>query len=269
MLEKLFKHTARWNTFISAEMTHEILQNGIKSGFPQIDALLGLYGLYPGSLTLIQGELPRAVYRTLITRLTTSLLIANPETELAFIDGFNIFPYYDLGIEAKRRGYDPLLLLDRIQLSRAFNFHQMTEILTKKLPQLLIERPQVQIVFAPQISSLHLSSEALEYLNYDKLTASASIQELTYALGHLKSKLLQHNLVGIITSSNAPKSRKPLGGTYLAHVATFIIRAELDAQSSRKEYELRFSVEKGGAMANTQFVQKEPQQSIPLTNFWI
>ncbi|UCE14986.1 MAG: hypothetical protein JSV04_07355 [Candidatus Heimdallarchaeota archaeon] len=227
--------------------------------------------LYPSSLTLIQGDLPHSLLRPLITQLTISLLINNPRVELAFVDGANLFPYYEISQEARKYGLDPLAILDRIQLSRAFNYHQMTEILFKKLPQLLETNP-IRVVLIPQISSLHLSKEALQYLEYDKLTATSSILELTQAVGRLKSLSLEYDLVGIMTAESAPHSNhKALGGTFLAHAATDIIRVTTTPGSNSTNYTLTLTVQKGGPEIQVKLShegERDRAQSIPLTQFW-
>ncbi|MHA2224150.1 MAG: hypothetical protein ACXAC8_03025 [Candidatus Hodarchaeales archaeon] len=255
------------NTFISAAARQQQLRQCFQFGIPQLDDVVELY---PGSLSLIQGELPRAISRFLLTQLTVSLLSNNPGTDLAFVDGANVFPYYNVSLEAKKRGLDPLAILDRIQLARAFNYHQVTEILTKKLPKLINANPKIRIILVPQISSLYLSKEALQYLGYDKLTATSSILELTQALGKLKSLTIQYDLIGLMTAENAPRSRKPLGGTYFAHAATDIIRVEATSASSNpSDYTLLFTVQKGGAPVQAALTpQPTGNQPTPLTEFW-
>jgi RecA/RadA recombinase len=272
MIEEQYHRENYWNNFISAEEVHLRMQNGFRSGFPQLDELLGLYGLYPGSLTLIQGDLPRSILRSMIVKLTTNLLITNPRVEIAFVDGENLFPYYELSLEVRKRGFDPLTILDRIQLSRAFNYHQITEILTKQLPQLIAENSRIRIVLVPQISSQFLSKEALQYLQYDKLPATESLFELTQAVGKLKSLILQYDLLGIMTAASAPNSKhKPLGGTFLAHAATTIIRVAIGSKSTSKDYNLCFTVQKGGPVIQVALSERSTtlsKQQTSLTRFW-
>ena len=129
------------------ELQHE---TRYKFGLLSLDALFP-DGVLPSSLILLQGDVNRQLLRHLVTKLTIGLLLANEQSDLAFIDGANIFPYYELASETRKRGYDPLLILDRIQLARAFNFHQMTEIATKRLSNLLKVKKQLNIVLVPQI----------------------------------------------------------------------------------------------------------------------
>ena len=237
-----------------------------KSGFFALDALLP-DGIVPGSLILIQGDVNRKLLRHLVTKVSIGLLTANDPAELAFIDGANLFPYYEIASEARRNGYDPLVILDRIQLSRAFNFHQMTEIITKRLPNLLRIKKHLKIVFVPQISSQYLSTEALQYLEYAKLTvAEGALSELTQAVGTLKSLALQHNLVIFMTAASATGSKtKGLGGTYLTHSASSVIRMASSAQSSAKEYDIRFSLQKDPARPVIQLTHSHRQKK-PTTN---
>jgi hypothetical protein len=248
-------------------------QQRFKFGLEQLDELIP-NGILTGSLTLIQGELPRYVLRRLITDLTVSLLLASSR-DIAFIDGANVFPFYEISVEAKKRGFDPIGILDRIQLARAFNFHQMTEILTKRLPQLLTIHPCVKIVLIPQISSQYLSQEALQYLQYDKLTFTTSILELTSALGKLKSLVLRHDLLGIMTAESAPHSRhKALGGTYLAHCANQVIRADVTPGKTRSEYDISYTLEQDPEMPRLHVIHETRNNHsnehtiMPLNHFW-
>ncbi len=245
-----------------------------KSGLLALDALIP-EGMLPGSLILLQGDINRKLLRHLVTKLSVGFLTTNEPAELAFVDGANLFPYYEIATEARRHGYDPLVILDRIQLSRAFNFHQMTEIITKRLPALLERKKQLRIVFVPQISSQYLSTEALQYLEYAKLSvAEGALSELTQAVGTLKSLALQHNLLVIMTAASATGSKtKGLGGTYLTHSASSVIRMTTSTQSSAKEYDIHFSLQKDPARPVIQLThshrQKKPANNQTLLNrYW-
>jgi hypothetical protein len=259
------------NSFISAEARRLELLQHFKFGIDRLDELIALY---PGSLTLFQGDIPRHILREFFTNLSVSLLLTNPEAEIAFVDGANIFPYFEISVESKSRGIDPFLILDRIQLSRAFNYHQVTEILTKQLPKLIEEKPEIRFVLIPQISSLHLSEEAAQYLTYDKQPVIASLFELTSALGVLKQLSMRYDLVGIVTAANAPYSKqKALGGTYLAHTATTIIHVETIPTWTRKDYGLVFTLLQDPAKPVSEILipsnpKGEEGQPIPLTKFW-
>ncbi len=247
-------------------------QPRFRFGLPSLDEFIG-EGMPSGSLTLIQGDLPSSILRTLVTKLTVGLLLANEGIEIAFVDGANLFPYYEISQEVKKRGFDPLVILDRIQLARAFNYHQVTEILTNRLPQLLIENPRIRIVLVPQISSMHLSKEALQYLGYDKLTVTSSLQELTQAVGKLKSLTLQHNLLGVMTAASAPSSQKPLGGTFLAHSANQIIRVVAASSGTKSEYKLIFTLQQDPAKPVLQVklssrTKDRGKQRMSLMKFW-
>ena len=236
-----------------------------KFGVSAIDALNPL-GMLPGNLFLLQGSINRKLLRLLITNLSIGLLTANEPAEIAFVDGANIFPYYEISTEARKRGYDPLVILDRIQLARAFNYHQITEIITNRLPALLRTKPDLRIILIPQISSQYLSKEALEYLEYARLSpGEESIPELTYAVGMLKSLALEHDLIVIMTADSADNSQtKGLGGTYLSHSASTVIRITSSA-GSVKEYDMHFSLQKDPARPVIQ-LKHSHRQKRPTSN---
>ena len=218
--------------------------------------------LSPSSLILLQGDLSRSLLRLLVTKITIGLLLANDPAELAFVDGANLFPYYDLATEARKQGYDPLVILDRIQLARAFNFHQMTEIATKRLPDLLAAKKRLRLVLIPQISSQYLSTEALQYLEYAHLTpAEGALTELTQTVGTLKKLALQHELLVVMTASSAEKScTKGLGGTYLAHSASSEVRMTAVAGSTAKNYDIHFTLQKDPARPVIQLTHSHRQK---------
>ncbi|MHA2175958.1 MAG: hypothetical protein ACXACP_03690 [Candidatus Hodarchaeales archaeon] len=249
-------------------------QTRYKFGLLPLDALFP-EGLVPGSLILLQGEIDRKLLHLLVTHLSIGLLTANDPFELAFIDGANLFPYYDISTEARKRGYNPLTVLERIQLARAFNFHQVTEIITKRLPALLTAKPDLRLVFVPQLSSQYLSDEALEYLEYARLsTAEGTLSELTQTVGTLKTLALQYDLIVIITSSSATHSQtKGHGGTFLAHSASSVIRMFHTSESNAKNYDIRFTLQKDPARATIQLThshrQTKPREDqLPLNRFW-
>ncbi|MFX0211398.1 MAG: hypothetical protein ACFFDT_35800 [Candidatus Hodarchaeota archaeon] len=250
MMQNQHNHEINPNTFLSANVRQQQLRKCFQLGIPHLSDLIELY---PGSLILIQGSLPRSVSQSLITQLTVSLLINNPNFDLVFIDSTTIFPYYQIANKTRKYGLNPLVILDRIQLARAFNYHQITEILSQKLPHLIEKNENIRIILIPQVSSLYVSDEALKYLEYDNLTITSSILELTRALGSLKKLILQYDLIGLMTADSAPRSQKPLGGTFLAHIATDIVRVEVLPTSNRssRDYNLLFSVQKGGPPVQT------------------
>jgi hypothetical protein len=237
-----------------------------KFGVLALDAL-NPAGLLPGNLFLLQGSINRKLLRLLVTNLSIGLLTANEPAEVAFVDGANIFPYYEISTESRKRGHDPLVILDRIQLARAFNYHQVTEIITNRLPALLKVKADLRIVLVPQISSQYLSKEALQYLEYARISpGEGSISELTHAVGLLKSLALEHDLVVIMTADSADKSHtKGLGGTYLSHSASTVIRMTSSVQSSAKEYDLHFSLQKDPARPVIQLTHSHRQKK-PVNN---
>ena len=72
---------------------------------------------------------------------------------------------------------------------------------------------------------LYLNYESSQYLGYDGRPEWFSIFELQQTLGFLKSLALKYNLIPIITASTAPLSKlKPLGGSYLTHSSSSLIK---------------------------------------------
>ena len=101
-----------------------------------------------------------------------------------------------------------------------------------------------------------------------------SISELTHTVGLLKSLALEHNLVVIMTADSADNSHtKGLGGTYLSHSASTVIRMTSSIQSSAKDYDIHFSLQKDPARPPVQLThshrQKKPVNNQTLLNrYW-
>ncbi|MHA1972594.1 MAG: hypothetical protein ACTSW1_06365 [Candidatus Hodarchaeales archaeon] len=211
-------------SFVNGEVRWQQMKQCLKFGIKKLDKLVKMY---PGSITLFHGELSNREVRRLITRLVVSIIVKNKmNLRMAFVDGANVFPFFEIGEKARKKRLDPLFVLDRIHLARAFNYHQVTEIITKQLPK-LVEEKQINVVMIPQVSSQFLSDEAKQYLQYDRRHVTSSLTELTQALGVLKSLALRYNLVSIMTASTAPNSKvKALGGTYLAHICSSIVQVK-------------------------------------------
>lgn len=145
---------------------------------------------------------------------------------IVFIDCANIFPAYEIVQAAMDRGIlDPEEPLQKVMMARCFNYFQVTQLITELLEEEL--KKGTRIVVISGISELHFSSEAAQFLSYDKQDPSYAIFELTKALGKLKSLTLKYDLNVLMTTSTAPKSIvKALGGTYLHHISTNIFRLE-------------------------------------------
>lgn len=245
-----------------------------KKDYPNIPIFKDLLpkGLISGCLTLVHGNLPRNLLRVLITQMTVSLLLSKTE-EMVFIDGSNIFPYYDIAMEARKTNLDPIGVLDRIKLSRAFNYHQMTEIITQSLPKLISERNNISNVLVSQISDLFLSKEALQYMKWNKQAQTYSLYELNQSLGVLKSLAIKENLTVIMTSSTAPLSNeKALGGTFLAHSVGVIIKLDY-IEGKKKAHNLVLTLQKHPYMPYKQIIvplvvrKRRSNRVVPLTSF--
>ncbi|MHA1227796.1 MAG: hypothetical protein ACTSPV_13700 [Candidatus Hodarchaeales archaeon] len=249
-------------SFVDGEVRWQQMKQCLKFGIKRLDSLVKLY---PGSITLFHGNFSNKTIRSLITQMVVSIIVSNTLTlRMAFIDGANIFPFFEIGGKARKRKIDPLLVLDRIQLARAFNYHQVTEIITRQLPE-LIRKKQINMVMIPQISSQFLSDEAKQYLQYDRRPVTSSLTELTQALGVLKSLALRYNLVVIMTASTAPNSKsKALGGTYLAHICSSIVHVQ---SPKRNNFTFTLLKDPERAVSETQLLERASH--IPLSKFLV
>jgi hypothetical protein len=114
--------------------------------------------------------------------------------------------------------------LSQLHIARAFNYHQIHEVITRHLPE-AIRQTSSSVVILLGLAEQFFSAEAQQNLQYEGRQPLFSLGELTEALGRLKALVLEHQLYCLILTSLAPHSRtKTLGGTFLAHCAGVIVQ---------------------------------------------
>lgn len=210
--------------------------------FTSLDFLLPEPYLLTGCLTIV--HMSDKPSRTFAIQFFIQLILKYYKQGVVFIDCTNIFPAYEL-IEATLENdpsIDPQLPIRAVQLSRSFNYHQTTETVKEQLEPLLrdgfnykltnefSDEPEIvfvkpKIVIVAGLPDLYLNKESAQYLEYDNRPAWWSIFELQETIGYLRSLTLKYNCITIISASTDPLSKiKPLGGRYLGHSASIIIK---------------------------------------------
>lgn len=227
-------------SFVTAWSMHQRIRSS--PTYTSLDLLLGEPFLLQRTPTLIHTA--DKVGNTYIRQLMIQLILHYYNEGVVFIDCTNVFPVTEVleATEEQMPDIDPQLPLRAVQVARAFNYHQATEVLTEALPRLCEEGfrfttephywldpffdPPTRHIATPRLvivaglPDLYLSQEATQYLGYDGRSEWYSILELQKAVGALKALAMRHNFVPIITASTAPKSYvKALGGSYLTHSA--------------------------------------------------
>ncbi|MHA2102647.1 MAG: hypothetical protein ACW981_04430 [Candidatus Hodarchaeales archaeon] len=188
-------------------------------------------GIEEGILTLLHAPESSRFYLPLYIELVLRFYNKRP---IYFIDCNNLFPVYEI-IESAvaRRIPDPHEPLNKVMISRCFNYHQMTELIDQHLEPAIVELVEWERVDPPPliivagISSLHFSQEAADYLRYDKKPPWWCVFELQQSLGILKNLSMKYRLpILLTTSSLSQQSLKALGGTFLMHTAQAVIKIE-------------------------------------------
>ncbi|OLS26419.1 MAG: hypothetical protein HeimC3_09690 [Candidatus Heimdallarchaeota archaeon LC_3] len=188
-------------------------------------------GLEEGMLTLLHTPESSRFYLPLYVEL---ILRNYKKRSIYFIDCDNLFPVYQIIETAVARGVsDPHDPLQKVQLSRCFNYHQMTELVNQHLEPAITELMEwkendfVPLIIVSGISSLHFSQEAAEYLKYDKKPPWWCVFELQQSLQILKNLSMKYQLpILLTTASFSPQSLKALGGTFLMHTAQIVVKLE-------------------------------------------
>lgn len=208
------------------------------STYTKLDNLLPKPFLLSSSLTVLHANDKPG--KGFLIHLLIKLILKYYSQGIVFIDCTNVFPAYEI-IEATVNMdsfIDPHLPIRAIQLSRSFNYHQTTEILTEHLEPLVRNgftysnpNSENQIHVKPKfiiitgLPDLYLNQESAQYLEYDGRPEWFSIYELQHAIGHLRMITQKYDLISLITSSTAPKSKlKPLGGSFFTHSASTLIK---------------------------------------------
>ncbi|MFV2015196.1 MAG: hypothetical protein ACC656_07210, partial [Candidatus Heimdallarchaeota archaeon] len=209
--------------------------------YTALDRLLPYPFLLSSSLTVIHTT-DKLGKSFLTQELFIKLILKYYTQGIVFIDCTNVFPAYEL-IEATidmNSLLDPQLPIRSVQLSRSFNYHQATEVITEHLEPLVRDGFPINLddknedytvnikpkfVILAGLSDLYLNQESSQYLGYDGRPEWFSIFELQHALGFLKSLAIKYSLIPIITTSTAPLSNtKPLGGSFLTHSSSQLIK---------------------------------------------
>ena len=125
-------------------------------GEEHIDRLLG--NLHLGHVIFLYGSWRcLAASELLCVRAQLEPIHGGFDSDAIFIDGGNSFDSYLLVEYARRFSLNQDNALDRIFVSRAFNFHQLTTLVTQVLPQVVHER-KIRLVVVSDLTELYLNA---------------------------------------------------------------------------------------------------------------
>lgn len=89
-----------------------------------------------GHLAVLQGKATNSLSSLLCVRAVLPKPIGL-DSEVVYIDGGNVFDAYLISEHAVKHEFDTEKVLTRIHLSRAFTYHQLSRLITEKLPEAL------------------------------------------------------------------------------------------------------------------------------------
>lgn len=125
-------------------------QSSIMTGIEAFDKALALKF---AQLAVLRGEGSRSLSFLLCVRAVLPHPLG-PDSDVIFIDGDNAFDPYSISEYSLQHGLHPENSLERIHISRAFTYHQLTSLITEKLPVALNEF-NVRLVIVSNIPQLY------------------------------------------------------------------------------------------------------------------
>ena len=203
----------------------------ITTGIETLDRLLTLQ---PGQLVALQGEQSHSLSLLLCVRAT----VPQPrgiDSDIVFIDGGNLFDAYEISQYSAAFGLDSKRVLERVHLSRAFTYHQLNSLITRKLPLSLGEY-KARLVVISDITLLYCDpdardkQEALDLFkrNIRFLASLAEQKEALVLVTNLQSR--NRSMENALTRSVHVFARLDDGGAFTA-VSTLSRSEETEAAS--------------------------------------
>ncbi|MHA1719236.1 MAG: hypothetical protein ACTSXK_06905 [Promethearchaeota archaeon] len=189
----------------------------ILSGDPFFDNLLQS-GLVQGMIYLLIA--PRKSAEYLLMALAVHYLCeVNLEGSVTFVDGLNRFNPYWISKEALHFHKNPTQILKKIQVARAFNWNQMTELLAERIPT---EKRLGNLIL---ISGITQEWETmLETFNQGTRGAPNVFNDLKAMQTGLQRAAREGSTVVLTAPLHSKSQIKPAGGNLLLHFAQVIVR---------------------------------------------
>jgi len=137
-------------SFITAKALLRGSMSKLTTGIDAIDRTLEL-GV--GQLAVLKGEASHSFSSLLCVR----AVLPKPtglDSDVLFIDGGNVFDAYSISDHSIKHEADPEEILRRIHISRAFTYHQLSTLITEKLPH-AIDAFKTKLVMVTDITRLY------------------------------------------------------------------------------------------------------------------
>lgn len=181
-------------------------QPSISTGTERLDRTLVLKF---GQLVSLQGETSHRFSHLLCVRATLPQPLG-AGSDTIFLDGGNLFDTYTISQYAAGLGLDPAKVEERIHLSRAFTHHQLSSLVTEKLP-LAIDQHDARLAIVSDITQLYCDPDVR-----DKREALDLFTKNLQFLGSLAEK---KNMLIVITNLESRSRRMDDALFRSAHVS--------------------------------------------------
>ena len=183
-----------------------------------IEELDRLFGeLRRGQLVFFHGSrMSHVLSELLCVRSLLPHIDGGLDSSVVFIDGGNIFDPYLISETARLFSLDPEETLRNIWVSRAFTSHQLTALITEKLPEIL-DREDSKLVIVSDIAALYCDSDI------GTLEAKTTFNHITLSLWNLAR---ENNLLLVTTSLSSRGERKRRLEQYIHGRADIAARVE-------------------------------------------
>jgi hypothetical protein len=175
-----------------------------------------------GELAVLQGRISHSLSLRLCVRAVLSHPLG-PDSDVIFIDGGNSFDAYTISERSIEYELDSESVLQRIHLSRAFTYHQLTTLIKEKLP-LAIDRFNARVAIVSDITELYCDPDIQANSRQEALDTFANTVRFLAATAKRKDAL--------IVATNL-KSRNPRMDRILLHTAH--LSAVLEERGSSTE----------------------------------
>jgi DNA repair protein RadA len=179
-----------------------------------IEALDKMLVLKFGQFAVLHGKPSRNLSSLLCVRATLPEPLG-PDSDVIFVDGGNIFDPYSISEHSIEHELNPENVLKRIHLSRAFNYHQLTTLITDKLP-LVMEEFAAKLIIISNIIELYCDPDIRGADQQDTLRI---FERTTRSLVSLAEE--KHALI-IATNPSLRSPRMDANLTRTAHVSARI-----------------------------------------------
>ena len=228
------------------------LQSNLATGIEALDQALVLRF---GQLAVLQGAASHILSLLLCVRALLPQPLG-PDTDAVFVDGGNLFDTYTISRYLIEHGFDPRGVRGRVHISRAFTFHQLSSIVTEKLP-VFVDRLDAKLVVVSDITQLYCDPDVK-----DEQEACTSFAKTVRFLGDFA----EQRRVLVVATALKPRNRRMDSILFhTAHVSAELHDREALTQLTLEKHPFipprRASFPLAGASSQTLLFSQSPKSS--------